>query len=76
MSVATRLLALHAQLVKQAGAEVPSPCVSVCRMNGQTAWCDGCFRSLDEIAGWGRLDDGGKRVIWDRIAQRARASAP
>ncbi|MBZ4194473.1 MAG: DUF1289 domain-containing protein [Candidatus Contendobacter sp.] len=30
----------------------PSPCIGVCVMNLQTRWCEGCFRTLDEIAGW------------------------
>lgn len=30
----------------------PSPCVGVCVINPQTQLCDGCLRSLDEIAAW------------------------
>ncbi|MBX3658244.1 MAG: DUF1289 domain-containing protein [Ramlibacter sp.] len=73
MSVATQLIAKHDHLARATGQMVPSPCISVCRMNAQTTWCEGCLRSLEEIAGWSRLDDAGKRIIWDRIAQRARA---
>lgn len=29
----------------------PSPCVEVCRLN-EYGICEGCFRSIDEIAGW------------------------
>lgn len=53
---------------------VPSPCTSVCRMSGDTGLCEGCFRTLDEIVAWSRLqDDGvdGKRAIWSAIGQRA-----
>lgn len=42
---------------------VPSPCISVCRMDEATGWCAGCLRTLDEIAGWSRLDDEGKRAV-------------
>ena len=38
-------------------APVPSPCINVCRMDERSGWCVGCFRSLDEIAAWSRLDD-------------------
>ena len=53
---------------------VPSPCTSVCRMNGATGLCEGCFRTLDEIVAWSRVGDegeDGKRSIWSKIQQRA-----
>lgn len=53
---------------------LPSPCTSVCRMNGATGLCEGCFRTLDEIVAWSRIsdeDDNGKRSIWSKIQQRA-----
>ena len=34
------------------GDDVPSPCINVCRMNEATRLCEGCFRTLDEIACW------------------------
>ena len=57
--------------------EVPSPCVSVCRMDPVSELCEGCFRSLDEIALWGRMDELGKREVWQQIGQRmARRQVP
>ena len=50
---------------------VPSPCNSVCRIHEATGLCEGCLRTLDEIAAWGGLDDGGRRAVWLRLAQRA-----
>ena len=32
--------------------DVPSPCINVCRMNEATRLCEGCHRTLDEIACW------------------------
>ncbi|MDP3273217.1 DUF1289 domain-containing protein [Limnobacter sp.] len=49
---------------------IPSPCISVCRMSTRTGWCEGCFRTRDEIAGWSQAGDGGKRQVWDLIEQR------
>ena len=49
---------------------VPSPCINVCRMNPATGWCDGCLRTIDEIAGWSSLDDDAKRAVWDAIETR------
>ena len=52
---------------------IPSPCISVCRLHPATGWCEGCARSIDEIAAWGRLDDAGKRAVWALLpARRAR----
>ena len=50
---------------------VPSPCISLCRVDALTHWCDGCFRTLDEISKWSRLDATGKRRVWQAIGQRA-----
>jgi uncharacterized protein len=53
---------------------MPSPCVNVCRMNEANGLCEGCLRTLDEIATWSLLDDAEKRAIWRELSQR-RASA-
>ena len=50
---------------------VASPCISVCRMNSQSGLCEGCLRTLDEIAAWSTMDDEGKQDVWALIAQRA-----
>jgi uncharacterized protein len=65
------LLAERARLVC-AGLEgdVPSPCISVCKLDAATEFCEGCFRTLDEIAAWSRLDDESKRAVWQLIAER------
>jgi len=34
------------------GADVASPCNNVCRMNAETGLCEGCLRTLAEIAAW------------------------
>ena len=74
---ATRLLLGRAQAVREApGAAVPSPCTAVCRMDEATGWCQGCLRTLDEIAGWGALDDPRRRQVWQRLEARAIRSLP
>lgn len=50
--------------------EVPSPCISVCQMDEQTGLCRGCYRTLDEIADWGRLTDDERLKAWMRIEAR------
>jgi predicted Fe-S protein YdhL (DUF1289 family) len=49
---------------------VPSPCINVCRMNAQTGLCEGCFRTLDEIARWGTASNAYKRSVWGEIKRR------
>ena len=53
------------------GRPVPSPCISVCRMDAVTGWCEGCFRTLEEIAGWGMASDAQRRAAWSVLVQRA-----
>ena len=52
---------------------VASPCTSVCRMDARTGWCEGCLRTIDEIAVWSNLDDADKRAVW-RLLDARRAS--
>ena len=49
---------------------VPSPCISVCRMDEATGWCEGCLRTIDEIAAWSTLDEAARRAVWVELAQR------
>lgn len=49
---------------------VASPCIGICRMDADTALCEGCLRTLDEIAAWGGLDDAGRQAVWLRIGER------
>jgi len=39
-------------------------------MNAATGWCEGCLRTLDEIAAWSSLDDEEKRAVWRLLDQR------
>jgi predicted Fe-S protein YdhL (DUF1289 family) len=54
---------------------VPSPCINICRMDEASGYCEGCWRSLDEIALWSQIDDADKRIVLEQIALR-RAAAP
>ncbi|MGJ7580404.1 DUF1289 domain-containing protein [Variovorax sp. RHLX14] len=71
----------RAALVAKAGVvavlvrDLPSPCTSVCRIDAASGLCDGCLRTLDEIAGWSRMDDAGKRQVWRTIGRRASQDA-
>ena len=49
---------------------VPSPCVSVCRMEEATGLCLGCRRTLEEIRDWIIMTPDEKRAVLARIDVR------
>jgi predicted Fe-S protein YdhL (DUF1289 family) len=67
------LLAERAVEARSVASDVPSPCISICRMDPSSGFCEGCLRTIDEIAAWSRMDDAGKRGIWRAIELRAAA---
>ena len=58
-----------------AAQPVPSPCVSICRMDPASGLCVGCLRTIDEIAQWSALGDEGKREVLGLIEGRAKKLA-
>ena len=52
-------------------AEVESPCIKVCVIHPETRLCTGCLRSIDEIAGWGRMSSEERRTIMSELPTRA-----
>lgn len=67
---AVRLVLARAATVSTTGDMVPSPCISVCRVNAASQLCEGCFRTLGEISAWGRSSGDAKRALWQAIRQR------
>lgn len=59
----------------RAAEEVASPCVDICRMNPATGLCDGCLRTIDEIAGWSGYSLAEKRAVLARLATRRAAES-
>jgi hypothetical protein len=51
-------------------APVPSPCTNVCRIHDATGWCEGCGRTLGEIAAWSAMGDDEKRAVWALLPPR------
>jgi hypothetical protein len=39
-------------------------------MHPATGWCEGCGRTLDEIARWSQLDDRAKDAVWAQLPAR------
>lgn len=51
--------------------EVSSPCVKLCVVHREERICVGCFRSIDEIAGWSRFTEAERRAIMADLPARA-----
>ncbi|KWT91714.1 MULTISPECIES: DUF1289 domain-containing protein [unclassified Variovorax] len=66
-------LADRAVAARNTARDIPSPCISVCRMDPASGFCEGCLRTIDEIAAWSGMDDATKRRVWRAIELRADA---
>jgi len=50
--------------------EVASPCVDVCRMDTASGYCEGCRRTLEEIASWSAYNPTEKRAVLAQLPSR------
>jgi prolyl-tRNA editing enzyme YbaK/EbsC (Cys-tRNA(Pro) deacylase)/predicted Fe-S protein YdhL (DUF1289 family) len=67
------LVTERSRTVGAAGDVVPSPCISVCRINADSGMCEGCFRTLGEISAWARSGPDAQREVWQTIGKRMAA---
>ncbi len=51
--------------------EIESPCVRVCVVHPAERICVGCYRTVDEIAGWSRMSPEDRRRIMAELPARA-----
>ena len=65
------LLSSGDRILIDTSQRVPSPCISVCRMDPVSGRCQGCFRSIDEIVTWASLGESEKRAVWRAVVRRA-----
>ncbi len=64
------LVALSGAPVADVVQAVTSPCTDVCRLEPVSGQCVGCRRTRDEIAGWSKMDDPGRRALLLTLQQR------
>lgn len=57
-------------------AEIDSPCIKLCVIHPQARICMGCYRSIDEIAGWGAMTSEARRAVMADLPTRAERVAP
>lgn len=59
---------------------IASPCIKICVIDPQSGLCEGCGRTLQEIAQWSRLGDAERRAIMatleDRLSPQRDGAAP
>lgn len=49
---------------------IETPCVDICAIDPETRMCEGCFRTLDEIAAWGSMPPEERRRIMAELPGR------
>ena len=52
------------------GDDVPSPCISVCRLDPSSSFCTGCLRTLREIATWSSMSAADRRAVLAALPAR------
>jgi predicted Fe-S protein YdhL (DUF1289 family) len=57
----------------EAGTDVASPCINVCKIDAASGLCEGCLRKLEEIASWSGLSAAQKRALLAQLPLRKRA---
>jgi predicted Fe-S protein YdhL (DUF1289 family) len=53
---------------------VLSPCIGVCSL-GPDGLCEGCLRTVDEIAAWSRMSDAERLHVMDDLLPRREGEA-
>jgi len=53
---------------------IESPCNKVCVVDSEQRQCIGCWRTLEEIAGWPSMTDEEQRAVLAQLGERRAAS--
>jgi predicted Fe-S protein YdhL (DUF1289 family) len=51
-----------------------SPCTKVCVMDAEQRYCEGCLRTLAEIARWGEMSESERAAVVVQLRTRRSAS--
>ena len=54
------------------GDDVPSPCISICKIEASTGLCTGCYRTVEEITLWRGASNDRKKQIWLLVKSRSK----
>ena len=53
-----------------------SPCVGLCQLRADGVHCEGCLRTIDEIAAWSGASESYKRSVCAALVERERRLRP
>ena len=51
-------------------AKIKSPCIDICKLDKETGICIGCFRTVEEIAKWKKMEDEEKLDVLGKLKDR------
>ena len=51
--------------------EIQSPCVKICVVHPEARICTGCYRSIEEIAGWGGMTNEERASVLNDLPARS-----
>ncbi|MDD2744336.1 MAG: DUF1289 domain-containing protein [Rhodocyclaceae bacterium] len=54
---------------------ITSPCINICQMDASNGLCLGCFRTIEEITVWSRVDDLQRANILAAVTRRRLTNA-
>lgn len=54
--------------------EIQSPCIGVCSIDDMTGYCQGCYRTLEEIRQWWDMDNSAKAAVVKTAEERESAA--
>ncbi len=49
---------------------IASPCVKICLLDAERRYCTGCYRTVQEIAGWARMSDAEREQVLTLLPER------
>ncbi len=50
--------------------DIVSPCIGVCAINDSNGFCQGCYRSVEEIREWWNMTDEERDKVMGALDQR------
>ena len=50
--------------------EIESPCIQICVVHPTERICTGCYRTIDEIARWSKMDSSERTEIMQDLPER------
>jgi uncharacterized protein len=56
--------------------EMESPCIRLCVVHPEARICMGCYRSIEEIAGWSAMTPEARRAVMAELKGRAHLLKP